>query len=239
MDSLGNVQKKTFTTLSVRGSDTPFKVRFVPPEAFYKSVDGSSRTNYQGFQRIIQVELGAINADEDFIRAFFQAASKSFAYQGSNIIAEEVQVVYESPSFEDTWFDNFKYTKKYVFELTENTVRTEWPSPLQPILVDIVYLAKNIKVEGTQATPETFITNSGKLNYNYGTTKFPGISLLSYIVSISCNATPMQDAKCNQVGDVTQSGSNISFQLAVSDSGNPAPDGFYYFDLQINLQQII
>jgi hypothetical protein len=239
LDSLGSVQKKTFTTLSVRGLDIPFKVKFVPPEAFYKPVDGSSRTNYQGFQRIIQVELGAINSDEDFIRAFFQAATKSFAYQGSLIVSEECQVTYESPSFEDAWFDEYKYTKKYIFELTENTVRTEWPTPIQPVVADIMYIKLKVKIEGMNVAPETFITNSGKLQYNYGTTPFPGISLLSYIVTIISNGAPYQDAKINQVGNVTQSGSNISFQLAVSDTGNPSSDGFFYADISIALQQII
>ena len=102
-----------------------------------------------------------------------------------------------------------------------------------------MYIKLKVKIEGTQAAPETFTTNSGKLQYNYGTTPFPGISLLSYIVSVFCNSTPYQDAKINQVGDVTQSGSNISFQLAVSDSGNPSSDDFYYTDLTIGLQAIV
>jgi hypothetical protein len=232
LDSLGSVQKKTFTTLSVRGLDIPFKVKFVPPEAFYKPVDGSSRTNYQGFQRIIQVELGAINSDEDFIRAFFQAATKSFAYQGSNIVAEEVQVVYESPSFEDTWFDNFKYTKKYVFELTENIIRTEWSIPKQPEdNLGFIYLKSKVVIAGIQGSPEIFTTNSGKLSTDAWGNTYPNISLLSHKVTVI--TVPYQSGKINQTDIISQAGSNISFPLAHSDSENPSDDGFWYADIII------
>ena len=238
LDNLGNVQKKTFEVLHVWGLDMPGKFKYIPPEAFYKIVDGSSRTDYRAWQRIIQVELGVINADEDYLQAYFKSIASSFAYQGSNIIAEEVQVVSEI-SVEDTWLEDFKFTKIFNFEILENVARTVWPtSPSRPKENMIGYIIHNVKVEGTQSAPETFTTNVGKLLYNYGTTPFDSISLLSFIPIITCNSSPKQDAKCNQVGDITQSGSNITFQLAVSDGGNPSPDGFYYFDILIALQEI-
>lgn len=102
---------------------------------------------------------------------------------------------------------------------------------------DLVYIKTKIKVEGTQASPELFITNSGKLLYNYGTTPFPEINLANAIVSVECNGTPYQDTTtCNQVGDISQSGANIAFSLAINDIGDPSDDGFFYFDITIKLQ---
>ena len=213
LDSLGNVQRQDFDILFVQGLDLPYKWNYVPKEAFYKLPDGSIRTNYQGFQRIIEVELAAINQYEDFLRSFFQAPTKSFAYQGVNIIAEECQVTYESPSYEDSWFDEYKQTKKFVFELTENTVRTEWPSPT-PLEDNMIgFIIKDIEVVGTLDSPETFETNTGKL---VGMV-IPPISLLTQRPAIVFDYD--QAWMFQRVGDFRQHGDNIQFDLAMAGSG--------------------
>jgi hypothetical protein len=238
-DILGNNYIQTFNVLFVRGMDLPYKWNFIPPEAYYKFPDGSARTNYVGFQRIIAVELTALDSNEAFIEAFLQSVTRILTYQGINFVPEDCVVVYESSAFNDEWFDDFKHTKKYVFELIESSIHQVWPVPTPIVITDIMYIAKKVKIEGTQATPELFTTNSGKLQYNYGTTPFPNISVTGYNVTIMCNAAPYQDAKVNQVGDITQSGLNIAFYLAVSDTGNPSSDGFFYADLTIGLQAIV
>jgi hypothetical protein len=239
LDSLGNVQTHIFDVLSVRGVDKPWKWRNVPDKVFDIS-DGGKRTEYRGFKRIFSVELAVLQAYEDYIQAFLQADTKSITYQGTNLISEENQVVFESAEYENEWIGDCELAKKYVIEFVESTIRTFWPVPTVPVIADdLMYIKTKVKIEGTQASPETFTTNAGKLQYNYGTTAFPSISLLSYVVTVICNGVPKQDAKCNQVGDITQSGSNISFQLAVSDAGNPSGDGFFYFDIIIVLQAIV
>lgn len=238
LDSLGVVQTHVFDVLDVRGVDKPWKWRLVPDKIF-DIADGSKRTEYRGIQRVFLIKLAVLQNQESYIQAFLKADAKSITYQGTNLVAEEDQVVYESPEYENEWLEECGLLKYYVIELVESTVRTEWHVPKKPTGDDIIYIKKNVRVEGTQASPETFLTNTGKLQYNYGTTVFPDISLLSYNASIICNGVPLQDGKCNQVGEVTQSGSDITFQLAVSDSGNPSNDGFFYFDILIVLQEII
>lgn len=238
LDSLGTVQKKDFEVLSVEGLDIPKKLRFIPPQ-IYDIVDGSKATEYRGFQKIIGVSLSPINSNETFIEKFLQAGTKSLAYQGINVVSEEDQVVFETAEFESEHFDGFKYEKLYKFELTEKTVRHVWGFPTIPIVDNMIgYIKIKVKIEGTQASPETLTTNTGKLAYNFNTTVFPAISLLNYNVSVICNGTPYQSGKINQVGDVSQSGSDITFQLAHSDSENPSDDGFWYADLVIVLQAI-
>ena len=136
--------------------------------------------------------------------------------------------------------NGFKAEKLFTFELLESVVRTEWPSTtIIPIPDTDVYIIKKVKIVGTNASQESFTTNSGKLQYNYGTTPLPSINLLSYNVSIVANGAIYQDAKINQVGNITQSGSNISFSLAVSDTGNASGDTFFYADIIITLQAIV
>ena len=136
--------------------------------------------------------------------------------------------------------NGFKAEKLFTFELLESVVRTEWPSTtIIPIPDTDVYIIKKVKIVGTNTSQESFTTNSGKLQYNYGTTPLPSINLLSYIVSIVAIGAIYQDAKINQVGNITQSGSNISFFLAVSDTGNASDDTFFYADIIITLQAIV
>jgi hypothetical protein len=239
LDSVGTVHSNTFDTLFIRGGEMPWKWRYVPNNIFEKA-DGSKETKFRAFQRIFSIELRALNAYEDFIRAFLQASTKSITYQGLNILSEESFIVFESAEYENEWHNDFKLTKRYVIEFVESRVRTVWPpySP-PPTTDDLMYIAKKIKIIGTQASPETFTTNAGQLLFNYGTTVYPSISLLSYVVTVIANGAPYQDAKINQVGDITQSGSDITFKLAVSDSGNPSSDTFFYADITIGLQAII
>jgi hypothetical protein len=100
------------------------------------------------------------------------------------------------------------------------------------------YTVHNVKVEGTQLSPELFTTGVGKLAYNYGITAIPPISILTHSVSVVCNATPRCDAKINRVGDITTNGGNIDFYLAVSDTGKSSSDGFFYCDITILLHPI-
>ncbi|MBE3088407.1 MAG: hypothetical protein IMZ71_04770, partial [Chloroflexi bacterium] len=232
LDSVGVVHTQSFDITYIKGLDDVDKVRFVPP-ILYDIVDGSKETAFKGFQRIITVELQSINTNEDYLRVFLQADSKSITYTGATLVAEECQIVFESTDYENEWLNDFQYTKRYILEIVENTVRTFFPVPIAPVDNMIGYIKTKDKIVGTQATPEFFEINVSKLQYNYGTTVYPTISLLSYNVSIIANGAPYQDAKINNYGDIAQNGDNIRFYLAVSDTGSPSDDGFYYTDIVI------
>jgi hypothetical protein len=239
LDSVGVVHTQAFNTMSVKGMDDVDKVRFIPP-ILYDIVDGRKETAFKGFQRIITVELQAINTNEDFLRAFLQASDKSFTYTGFTLVAEECQIVFESSEYENEWINDFQHTKRYIIEIVESVVRVLFPVPVIPVDNVIGCIKTKVKIEGTQSAPETFVTSVGKLATYDGTLPYPVISLLSYNVSLIINGTPYQDAKINQVGSPTQSGSNISFQLAVSDTGSPvSSDGFFYVDIVVLLQPIV
>jgi len=90
-----------------------------------------------------------------------------------------------------------------------------------------------VKIEGTQDSPETFTTNVGKLQYQYGSVVFPPMDTSNYIISILSNAVKYQDANINQVGGITQVGNNISFQLAMNNGAMASSDGSIYADITI------
>ncbi len=96
-----------------------------------------------------------------------------------------------------------------------------------------------MKIEGTQASPEGFTTNSGKLAVQETGAAYPVFSDLTHVFTVQVNGAPYQDAKINIVGTPSISAGNITFQLAVSDAGATSSDGFYYADIAIFLQAIL
>lgn len=237
LDSSGVVHTQSFDVLNIKGLDKPWKWELVPGviNDFY---DGSKNTQFKGFRRIVGVELAPVHQYEDFLRNFLQADTKSLRYQWTTLLAQESYGVFDEVGFENEWADDYRQTELFSFELKESAIRTVWPDSTAAVADDLMYIAKKIKIVGTQTSPETFTTNSGKLQYNYGTTVFPAISLLEYNVSVIVNGSPYQERKVNLVGEPAQSGDNITFQLALSDIGNDSDDGFSYADIDICLQEI-
>ena len=208
---------KAFDALYVKGFDSPDHVKFVP-SIIYNIIDGSKKTAFRGFKRVITFRLAALNEYEDYIRGWTQAFIKSLIYKGISITPEEAVVILETPELLNEWLDGYEHAKQYTITVIENRVRQIFPD--LPLLVEdnmtgiIVY---NIEVVGTQASPEVFTTNVGKLQYQHGTTQFPAINLAANKVSILFDLD--QSWMFNRVGTITQSGSDITFSLATSDAG--------------------
>lgn len=236
VDSLAAVQTLTLPALSVRGFDDPDEVAFFPPVR-YDFVDGTARTAFKGFRRVITADLGVVSdaVSRRYIRAWLTANQRSIYYNSFGIGAEEIIVSLEDyESFQNEWLEGSSLFRRFILRVVEKVIRSEWSSYTPPSTVDIMYIKNKVKIEGTQASPEWFVTNTDKLETSESGNPYPNISLLSYAVTVI--TPPYQDAKINQVGEVQQNGSNIEFQLAVSDAGNPSDDGFYYADIIIGLE---
>lgn len=240
LDSSGVVHSKTLGVVIVKGFDAPDKIEFVP-QVVYDYADGRLRTQFRGFRRTPHIE-GAITNDAtvfQFLLLWQNANTKSISYQGFAILAEEVGFVpLDEKGFEIEWNQDYALAKKFILDIVESGIHSAFPIPIPITTDDIVYIAKKVKITGTESSPEIFTTNSGKLQYNYGVTPFPAISLLTYNVSVDIDGTPYQDCHFFIVSDVSQSGENITFSVARSHAGKPSGDGFYYADIKIMLQQI-
>lgn len=237
IDSAGAIQTETVEIVSLRGFDDPDSVSFVPP-ILYSFIDGTRRTAFRGFRRVIYVDFGVI-PDESAHRAilaFMQSDTRSVFYNSVGLGYEEIFVLPQQSEYENEWLDECRIGKRYVLQLTENVIRNVWSSYTPPSTVDIMYIKNHVRIVGTQASPETFTTNSEKLDVDETGTTYPAMSLLSFVATVIVNGTPYQDAKINMVGVVTNSGNNLTFQLAVSDGGAPSEDGYYYADIIIGLQ---
>lgn len=239
-DSLGTVHSQSVVYLSLKGFDEPEKARYAP-DIIWEKMDGSRETAYVGFQKNIIADLGVIQSYSvhQFILAFLGAQTKSIYYP-SAIGVNEIFVAPNNSEYEDEWVNNCKLGKKFVLDVYEAIVLTQWVDYPAPIPDTDLYIKTHVKVTGTQASPEEFITNDplGKLENDSTGQNYPAISLLSYVVTVFCNGTPYQSRKVNQVGLVEQSGSNIKFYLALDDAGSDSSDGYSYFDIVIALEAI-
>ena len=218
MDELGAVQKHEFETLYVSGFDAPTNYKMLPPEV-YELLDGTTKTEYRVFKKIISVSLEPIETGDEFLLAFFKAPVRSMEYQGHNIVSEEEQVAWEEIDVESYWIDDFKLQKQFDFKLI-GTARSSWIDPVPHKDNMTGFIIHDVEVIGTLDSPEEFETNVGKLQFQHDAVVFPPISLLSNKVTILFDYD--QAWMFQRVGAITQSGNNIKFHLAMSGSGEYA-----------------
>jgi hypothetical protein len=234
----GVTYSKTFDLCLLTGLDDPDTVRFWPP-IIYTALDGSKKTQFTGFRRIIKADTDAVAlaADRRFIEEYLRAPSKSI----TNISAatpEEVIVENDNVEVRDEWIDDCVLTKKYILDLLEVGIRTDWPVHGVPAITDIMYFTNNVEITGTYESPQTLTTNSAALALRENGQSYPTISLTSYKVTITLQPANGTEATFSYLG-LTQSGNNISFQVYMSAGGRPkASDGKFYCNVMIGLEAI-
>ena len=243
VDSSGATQSRTIQVSLVKGFEEPDLVAFFP-QIQNNFVDGTIETQFQGFRRVITFDCGVLSsrADRLFVQRFLTANTRSVSYQAADIGIEEIIVSHDynhngtAFEYDDTWINDSSLGKQFILYLVENAIRNVWSSYTPASGVDYIYIAYKIKVTGTQASPQTFQTNAGTLTLDATGKVFPAMSLLTWAVTIAFS--PYQDGKINRVGAITNVGTDISFQLAISDGGAPSGDGFFYTDIIIGLEAI-
>lgn len=234
VDGMGSVQKMQLPFLSVRGFDEPDEIQLVPPR-IARLFNGFLRTQFKGFRRVVTVNFGVLGSSERaFLFRFFSSNTRSIYLGVTAGQEEEIIFATDQTEYESEWRQNCVLGRSFTLKFAENAIRNAWTDYTPASGIDIMYIKKKVKIIGTQESPEEFTTNSGKLVTMETGLSYPSISLLSWVVSV--DTVPYQDAKINQVGDVVNTGTNLTFSLAVSGAGSPSPDGYYYADIIIGLQ---
>lgn len=225
---------RTFTALAVRGLDEPDRVEFVPPLQV-QAMDGGILGYIKGFRRIITVRIGVLQETAD--RAFmlnFVRSNDRWIYLGS---LASVYCVLENPDeFENTWLYDTSLMRYFEIGLKETVTYQEWPELVEPTADTLSYIKWNVEITGTLASPQTLTTNAGALTLDETGNPYPAINLAAYVPMIKL--TELQDCLIVQTANPTQSGTDITFQVAHSDIGNPYADGKFYADIEISLQAI-
>jgi hypothetical protein len=234
IDTSGAIKSETLSVLDVRGFDDPDEIQLVPP-IVNRFMDGSTRTDFKGFRRAITIDCGVIH-DEAVHRAllgFLRADVRSVTYENAGR-GEELIVATDTHSLTSMWIRGLAIGKRFLLRVIENAIRSVWTDYTPASGVDIMHCKLKVEITGTQAAPETFVTNAGKLATMENGAQFPTISLLTWVASVV--AVSYQEAEVNIIGTPTNSGTNLTFQLAVSDAGKASSDGKYYADILVLLQ---
>lgn len=223
---------RTFATLSIKGLTRPDKVELFPPLRFEMS-DGSIRTAFKGFRRVITATLGVLQEDADraFVLNFLQSNDR-WIYFGS--VASVYCVLLDPEKFENEWKFDTSLARYYDIQLLETITYTTWPELVEPTADTLLYIGSDwIEVTGDESSPITLTTNAGVLVTDATGNPYPSISLAAYAVELIVRER--QGCLC-YAGNVTQSGTDVTFQVWHADAGNAYSDGKFYCRITIGLQ---
>jgi hypothetical protein len=230
-DDGGVTMTRVLPLVTERGLTHPDAVELFPPLSFVMN-DGHIRTYFKGFRRIISLYLGVLFDRDDrlFVMRFLKASTK-WVYHPD---AGDVSVVLADPSgFEAQWLFDTELNPSYRLRLKDTNIYTRWP-PSGVITEDNMYNKTFIEVTGTPDAPQPFTTNSGVLATDDSGLPYPAMLLTDYSPVLVLQSH--QEAAIVQIGEIAQSGTDITFQLAAQRTGAAYADGKFYVTLGIALQ---
>lgn len=190
-------------------------------------LDGTIDEQILGFHRRISIGLFPLmdSASRSFVLGFIKGSQRYVQYDGERIEVSPLEV--EGLQAEES--AQVYFATKYTLRLIERQLLKALPSDVSE--VDPVYIKLKVEVTGTLASPETFTTNSGKLSTQESGSAYPTFDSSTYVYSVV--GKDYQEATISLIGKPTVSGSNLTFQLAISDMGKPSSDGKFYTDILI------
>lgn len=215
-----------FTAAAIKGLDTPDTVLLYNRQ--HEHLDGSFVSNVLGFKRRIFIDFGVLQtaAGKKFLLNFIKA-NDTYIKTGT----QTATVVPDEAELEAEWLEGCENGSRFMLDLTETRLHRSFPTV--GLGDDLIYFTLKVKIEGTQASPETFTTGTGKLATTARGIAYPTFNAATQSVSVLVNSTPYQDRKVNVVTQGTISGGNVTFTCALSDAGNDSGDGFSYCDISI------
>lgn len=221
---------RSFAALSVKGLDEPDDVRLVGVQHEYRN--GVIAEQLQGFQRVITLDLGVLTDKDDrfFLLKFLTSSNRQLRTSSQLSFVSLV----DPERFANEWMDDIEHGRRFTLSLIDEQVYRVFPTIA--LETEIMYLKSKVEITGTQASPESFTTNSGKLATDETGNAYPTFNAATHVVHVSVNGAPYQEAHVNIIEKPAVSSGNISFQLAVQDGGKPASDGKFYADISIFLQ---
>ena len=225
-----SIKTKMLPVLSVRGSDTPDSLLIHGVQHRY--LNGAVGEQFLGFSKRITVDFGVVQekGDRKFLAEFLKAETRNLTYGGHSD-----DVVLENPEeFIDEWIDDIELGRRFILDFDSAGLYKQYP--FSGTEGEIMYLKNKVEIIGTQLSPETLTTNSGKLAVDETGQAYPAFSATTHVFYVSVNGAPYQEAHVNIISKPAVSSGNITFQAAVQDGGKPAADGKFYADISIFLQ---
>lgn len=116
---------------SVRGLDEPDRFGMWPPTIVTYS-DGEKKSQFQGFRRLPIINVGVVESRDDRLNIlkWIMDNDRLVHYCTDDMYyADNLSFVPSNPDeFENIWVQEVSALKKYIFDLEECSIRTEWPT---------------------------------------------------------------------------------------------------------------
>lgn len=217
----------------MRGLDEPDEGQIVGTQT--DGLDGTISETIIGFRRVITAGLGILqeSADRAYMLEFASAQDRwiTMSPMGS------VHLVLEDPAkFANEWKNGSSLARRYTVRLVENVLQTTWPTYADPVVEELAYIKTHVQITNTPDSPQTLTTNAGALATDDTGNAYPAINLATYAASVIIQ--PEQECDCMRVSSITQSGTDITFQVAHSYAGNAYADGNFYAQITILLEAL-
>ena len=228
----GTTYTRDIDVLSLRGWTDPDEFENFGVQQSYLS--GSVQERFIGFRRIVTIDFGVINDRDDRIHLLYWmlAANKSITYSSDTAHF----ALLDFGRYANEWLESCELGRQFILSLAETDIRTTMPTSV--VEGEVAYIKRKVAITGTQASPEAFTTNAGKLATDETGANYPTFDTDSYAYQVTL--VPYQEAQVNLVTEPSISGGGatgaLTFQIAVSDSGKAFSDGAYYADIVIIAQ---
>lgn len=227
----GVQSSRSIDVLYHRGMTEPDEIEDVGP--IHDRLDGVIVETVAGARKHVQVVVGAraTAADRRFLANWILSSDRTLVIGNfaSSMVLEDDTLLSE-------WLNAIERGRRFNLRLIDDHIYHDWDDGATP--EEDMYLKYEVEITGTETSPETLTTNSGKLATMQNGDPYPVFNSSTHDFLIAVNADKQCQASFQIVkGSRSVSAGNLSFQIYISDIGAPAPsDGKYFATIAIFLQ---
>jgi hypothetical protein len=229
IDSSGLVRSSLFTLKALKGLTEPDECERI--SVMHDGVEKAAGRKEQvlGFRKIISITIqaGTSPLQRRFLADFITSERKSLRYQ--NYFPQ----LGTDEDLKSEWLNACEYGRQFTITLPDIAVYKKWDDGLS--VDELMYLKRDVQIEGTVAEPELFITNVGKLTAMENGNPYPSFNADThdfFIGSEDGNEASFKVLK----GSIEVVAGNLQFYGFHTDFGQAADDGLFYSSIAIFLQ---
>lgn len=230
----GNWYSSSVAVLSIRGFTEPDEIQQV--RVVHDLLNGNKTEQCIGFQKVIEIRFAATLTplQRRYLADFILAERKQIYDSDTTLVSE---LVPEDEALVSEWLESVEHGRKFTARFIDPVVRHVWETG-GPLADELMYCKLKVQITGTQASPETLTTNSGKLTTMETGEAWPTLNDTTHVHHVSVNGAPYQERIVNLIKDsISIVSGNLTCQVALADMGKDASDGNDYIDFVLYLQE--
>ena len=228
-----------FPTLIVHGMDEPDHLRKLCLVQEYR--DGRLKEFVRGFNKIITLrfQAGVTAKQRRFLANWFVAETKALLYEnadGDTFISEG----FCTDDLIDVWLEDCELDRIFEVTFADRRNYNTWQEPEPPPVddEDTMYMKLSVEMDDTktEADPEEFTTNSGKLLLDEWGDSFPTFNDATHKFFVVMKSADGSSADY-PIANIHVTAGALIFETFPASGFVPAPDGKLYANFAVWLQK--